>query len=163
MEWSMKTCKLEQFKPLATRIASLVAVSFLAPGMVLAHGPNRGYQQVNLTADRTGLATQTDTNLLNPWGLLIGQHGKLSVVDNHSDQATFYEADGSPTGLPIHVDGGPTGIVMNHSRRDFRIRAGTNAYPSVLIFAGEEGTILAWNPVVDPSNAVVVASSSNAV
>ncbi len=159
----MKTCNPDRFKCSATWAASLVAVSLVSSGTAVAHGPARSFKQVNLIADVAGMAIHTDTNLVNAWGLVIGPRGNLTVVDNHSDRATFYEADGSPADSPIHADGGPTGVAMNHSRHDFTFTVGTNTYPSRLLFATETGTILAWNPLADAANAIVVAASSNAV
>jgi len=125
----------------------------------------RGYKQINLVADVSGQTPHTDTNLVNPWGLVIGPKGNLVVADNHSGLVTFYGPDGSPVGMPVQVDDDPTGVAINHSSEAFRITAGASSHPAWLVFATESGKILAWNPNVNPSNAVVVAdnSSSNAV
>ena len=125
----------------------------------------RGYKQINLVSDLAGQAANTDTNLVNPWGLVIGPRGNLIVADNHSGLATLYDGEGNSISMPAQVDENPTGAIMNRSPRDFMIVVGTNMYPSRLLFATESGQILAWNPMVDPSNAVVVVdnSASNAV
>ncbi|HXT40484.1 MAG TPA: TIGR03118 family protein [Candidatus Angelobacter sp.] len=127
----------------------------------LAHG----YIQINLVADISGPALNTDTNLLNPWGLGIGPRGSLIVAENHAGQAAFYGPGGQPGRMSIQVDDDPTGLVINHFADDFLIGDGTNSRPASLLFATESGKILGWNANVDPASAAVVAdnSASNAV
>ena len=168
--------------------ATMAAVAglFLLPGTSLTHdGPDRGrgdrpagkhpapqprkpapgYQQVHLVSDVAGQTANTDTNLVNPWGLVIGRGGTLIVADNHSDLTTFYGPDGTAVRVPVRADDEPTGITVNRSSDNFLISDGTNSHPARLLYATESGKILAWNPDVNPGNAVVVAdnSSSNAV
>src|SRR5436190_1460902 len=128
-------------------------------------GHQRGYQQINLVADVPGLAAHNDTNLLNPWGLVIGSAGDLIVADNHSGLAAFYGADGGAVRMPIQVDDDPTGAAINHASGEFLITDGTNSHPARLLFSTESGKILGWSREFNPGNAVVVAdnSSSNAV
>lgn len=128
-------------------------------------GFTHGYKQINLVADISGPAQNTDTNLLNPWGLGIGPRGNLIVAENHAGQAAFYSPGGQPVRMSIQVDDDPTGLVINHFADDFLISDGTNSGPASLLFATESGKILGWNADVDPANAVVVAdnSASNAV
>ncbi len=172
----------------STMAAMMAAVAglFLLPGTSSGHdGPDRGrevrpaekhpalpppkpasgYQQVNLVSDVAGLAANLDTNLVNPWGLVIDRDGTLIVADNHSDLTTFYGPDGTAVNPPVQAEDEPTGITVNRSSHDFLISDGANSHPARLLYATESGKILAWNPNVDPSNAVVVAdkSSSNAV
>ena len=45
---------------------------------------------------------------------------------------------------------GPTGLVFNGSS-DFDVEAGK---PAVFIFASRDGTISAWNPMVNPTVAI---------
>ncbi len=120
-----------------------------------------GYTRINLVADVPGLATNTDANLVNPWGLVIGREGTLIVADNHSGLATFYGADGSPLDMTVSVDDDPTGVTVNNSRESFRITDGTDSHPARWLFATESGKILAWSPEANPSNAVVVADNSS--
>ena len=124
-----------------------------------------GFEQVNLVSDLAGQAAHTDTNLVNPWGLVIGREGSLIVADNHSDLSTVYGPDGTTIRPPVHAEDEPTGIAVNRFSDDFLISDGTESHPARLVYSTESGRILAWNPQVDPSNAVVVAdnSSSNAV
>ena len=128
-------------------------------------GHQRGYQQINLVADVPGLAAHNDTNLLNPWGLVIGSAGDLIVADNHSGLAAFYGADGGAVRMPIQVDDDPTGVAINHASGEFLLTDGTNSHPARLLFSTESGKILGWSREFNPGNAVVVAdnSSSNAV
>jgi uncharacterized protein (TIGR03118 family) len=125
----------------------------------------RAYKQINLVADVSGLALNTDSNLLNPWGLGIGRGGNLIVAENHAGQAAFYSPVGQSVRMSIQVDDDPTGLVINHFSDNFLVGDGTNSRPASLLFATESGKILGWNADVDPSNAVAVAdnSASNAV
>jgi len=49
--------------------------------------PLTGYKQINLVSDVPGQAVHTETNLVNPWGLVIGPGGRLIVADNHTGLA----------------------------------------------------------------------------
>src|SRR2546430_13699082 len=127
--------------------------------------PLTGYKQINLVSDVPGQAVHTETNLVNPWGLVIGPEGRLIVADNHSGLATFYSPEGRLARSPLPVDDDPTGVAINHSSEDFLITDGTGSHSARLIFATESGKILGWNEGLGAANAVVVAdnSPSNAV
>ena len=127
--------------------------------------PLTGYKQINLVSDVPGQAVHTETNLVNPWGLVIGPEGRLIVADNHTGLATFYSPEGRLARSPLPVDDDPTGVTINHSSEDFLITDGTGSHSARLIFATESGKILGWNQGLGTANAVVVAdnSPSNAV
>jgi uncharacterized protein (TIGR03118 family) len=63
----------------------------------------------------------------------------------------------------VSIPGGrPTGIVFNGSN-DFVVSKGGVSGPARFIFATEGGTIAAWAPSVDPTNAITVVPASGAI
>jgi uncharacterized protein (TIGR03118 family) len=94
------------------------------------------YAQHNLVSDGFVPADVTDPDLVNAWGLTASPTSPWWVADNASNKS-------------------PTGIVFNNTN-SFLLN-GTKAR---FIFAGEEGTILAWN---GGTQASVVATTPDAV
>ena len=139
-------------------LASLLAAVCLTGGDV--QGQN-AYLQHNLVSDLPGMADRVDTNLVNPWGIVTSATSPFWVSDNHSGLSTLYNSTGAVLTVVVKVPastnsteaGAPTGIVFNGNSKNFLI--GTNA--SRFIFAGEDGTISAWN---SGSNAVLMADQS---
>jgi uncharacterized protein (TIGR03118 family) len=117
------------------------------------------YVQTNLVSDLPGLASHTDPNLVNPWGIASSATSPFWVADNRTGLSTLYNSAGVPLALVVTVSpplGGappsaPTGAVFN----------GTASFGgSRFIFSTEDGTINAWNGV---TTAPVVASTPDAV
>jgi uncharacterized protein (TIGR03118 family) len=135
----------------------LVLASLLPP---LADAQN-AYLQHNLVSDLPGLASHTDTNLVNPWGIAFSAAGPFWISDNHAGVSTIYNSSGTPSSLIVNIPppaGGtppaaPTGIVFNGSA-GFPVAPGTNAH---FIFATEDGTIIGWNA---GTNAVLMVDNS---
>jgi uncharacterized protein (TIGR03118 family) len=141
-----------------------------------ANGGHRGgdednrYQQVNLVSDQVGVAENTDTNLVNPWGLAFGPSTPLWVSDNGMSVSTLYSGATTPTtpvtAVPLVVSipgaGGPTGVVFSGAA-NFPITKGDKTGPAFFIFAGEDGDISAWNPTGDKTKAVLMAHTVGAV
>src|SRR5262249_13923060 len=138
-----------------------------------------GYLQTNLVSDVPGLATNTDPNLHNPWGLVASPHGPWWVSDNAHDFAgqphppgasTLYNGAGQPLPLVVTIPpgsasppgsiGSPTGIVFNGISSDFIVSQGGNSGPAFFIFATADGTISGWNPGVNLTNAIKVVDNS---
>ncbi len=130
------------------------------------------FTQTNLVSDIPGLATTTDTNLVNPWGMTLGLgvNSGLWVSDNGSGNATTYDANGQPIplGAPLVVNipapGGagsskPTGVAINGTS-GFVISSGGNSGSSILLFSTEDGTIAGWNSSLDPTHAVIAVDNS---
>ena len=130
-----------------------------AAGFARAQG---AYTQHNLVSDLPGLADNTDTNLLNPWGIAFSAAGPFWISDNHSGLSTVYNSNGAPQSLVVAIPppaGGtppaaPTGIVFNNTT-NFIVT--TNA--AKFIFATEDGTIAAW---ASGTNAVLKVDNSAA-
>jgi uncharacterized protein (TIGR03118 family) len=118
------------------------------------------YEVINLVANEAGYGARTiDPRLINPWGLTFSARGNLIVADNDSSVlATAYRPEGAI--LPFVIPDGynPTGLETNHNPRDFIFGSGHNA--ARLLFATEQGVILAYNRDESP-NAIVVADRSN--
>jgi uncharacterized protein (TIGR03118 family) len=131
---------------------------------------NEGYRQSNLVADTAGAAARVDSHLVNAWGLAVLPQGLVWVSDNGTGVSTAYHLDGRPfpsernplvvtvPPSPGSTEGGkPTGLVLNHGR-DFVVSKGAASGPSLIIFAGEDGSLSGWNPRVDAATAIVGAS-----
>jgi uncharacterized protein (TIGR03118 family) len=130
--------------------------------------------QTNLVSDLPGVAAVLDPNLVNPWGIAESSTSPFWVSDNNAGVSTLYSvpgvgntpvsinslvvsipspgdplgASGTPTGTVFNIDGGLTG--------GFKVsgvsKTGTAASAaSVFLFATEDGTIVGWNPGVNPS------------
>jgi uncharacterized protein (TIGR03118 family) len=116
--------------------------------------------QTNLASDISGLAITTDASLKNPWGV---SHGPTPfwVSDQQTGVSTLYNGAGVKQGLTVTIpppagsaqNGRPTGQVFNSTASDFQLLGGNKA---LFIFASLNGTITAWNPNVNPTNAVTV-------
>src|SRR5260370_342121 len=127
--------------------------------------------QTNLVSDLPGVARFTDPNLVNPWGISQGP-GPLWISDNNSGLSTIYNGQGQqqnpldPTLPPLIVSiptpgnpaghtGTPNGTVFNPTiltgSPGFIISDGTHSGPAIFLFATEDGTIVGWNPGVDPT------------
>ena len=53
------------------------------------------YVQTNLVSDIPGLATLTDPNLMNPWGVSFLPSSPFWISDQHTNLATLYSVHGS--------------------------------------------------------------------
>ena len=123
-------------------------------------GAAPAHLQTNLVSDVPGLASHTDSNLANPWGIATSATSPFWVADNHTGVSTIYNTSGTPQGLVVTVppaaggtQGSPTGIVFNSSN-DFQVSAGT---PARFIFATEDGTISGW---ASGTNAILKVDNS---
>jgi uncharacterized protein (TIGR03118 family) len=99
-----------------------------------------------LTSDISAVASHTDTNLVNPWGMSIAPTGPWWISDNATGLSTLYDGTGAiqplvvtiPTGTGTGT-GSPTGTVYNGST-DFKI----HNIPAQFLFCTEDGTISGW-------------------
>ncbi len=134
--------------------------------------------QTNLVSDLPGVAQIHDPNLVNPWGISEspGSNGSpFWISDNNAGVSTLYNSNFKTTpptpialnplvvdipapGDPLGATGTPTGTVFNIDLGGggFKItgpnKSGqTASAPSVFLFATEDGTIVGWNPGIDPS------------
>jgi len=125
------------------------------------------YLQTPLTADQAGVATNTDTNLVNPWGLSRSSGSPWWVSDNGTGLSTLYDGTGLakslvvtiPTGDPtVSATGTPTGTAFNSATPGFALAPGK---PAVFMFVTEDGTISGWNPGVQATSAVIMVNTKS--
>jgi uncharacterized protein (TIGR03118 family) len=146
----------------------LTALLLLGLALVLGVSSARGdvpgtYKVTYLSSDVPGLATHTDPDLQNGWGIAEPPTGPWWVADNGTDKSTLYNADGSKRSLVVDiVNGAPTGIVFN-STSAFSVSANGKTGAPAFIFASESGTISGWNPGVDATHSVVGTLTAGAV
>ncbi len=116
-----------------------------------------GYNQQNLVSDIPGMASHTDPNLVNPWGLTFSATSPIWVSDNGSGLSTLYMGNGVALPLVVTipgtggVPGAPTGVVFN---------GGADFKGDRFIFATEGGTIAGWQ---SGTTAATEATTTNAV
>jgi uncharacterized protein (TIGR03118 family) len=127
------------------------------------------FSLTRLVADTAGgTAGNTDTNLVNPWGLSIPAGSFPAwVANNHQETSTLYDGNGKPqphaaplvvsfaasgTGTPFD----PTGIVFNTSATDFTVSSAGTSGVAKFLFDGEGGMIAGWSPAVDHTHAITM-------
>src|SRR6185503_10399857 len=129
--------QLSWFPRLASAILAALPLTFLAGSASAQH-----YTQVNLVSNQTGHASNTDTALVNAWGIARSATSPWWVSDNGTGKSTIYNGTtGAPSQLVVTVPGAPTGMVYNGGSA-FSVLGGA---PARFIFASEDGTISAWN------------------
>jgi len=106
------------------------------------------YFQRNLVSDLSTLAPNTDSNLVNPWGIAHSGTSPWWVANNGTGTSTIYDGEGAARPLVVSIPGPggtgagtPTGMVFNGTM-DFAASMGN---PSHFIFATEDGTVAAWS------------------
>ncbi|HLW66750.1 MAG TPA: TIGR03118 family protein [Gemmataceae bacterium] len=131
--------------------------------------------QTNLVSDLPGVAAVQDPNLVNPWGISESSGSPFWISDNNAGVSTLYNVPGAnktpvsvnslvvsiPTpGDPLGASGTPTGTVFNidgGAAGGFKVSgfsksgAATSA-SAIFLFVTEDGTIVGWNPGVNPMN-----------
>ena len=152
---------------IAAALSLAFAGAFAVPAGVAGAAGTGTFRQENLVSDQPGVATLTDPNLVNAWGMSRGPNTPVWVSDNGADVTTLYRGDipGTPvTQVPLVVSipgGAPTGQVFNDTTA-FTV-PGTGK-PALFIFAGEDGDLSAWNQLVAPlTSAVAVGHTEGAV
>lgn len=140
------------------------------PGMATVTGMS--YVATNLVSDLPAANTlyrssNSDPHLVNGWGVAFNPAGFAWVADNATSTSTLYDGNGVPQSLVVAIPPGsagsalPTGIVFNgHS--DFMVTKNGVSGASAFIFAGAGGTLSAWSPGVDTSNAIKVFDDAGA-
>ena len=120
------------------------------------------YQQTNLVSDISGLATNPDGHLLNPWGLIASSASPWWVSDNNGGVSTLYTGDGTVLSLVVKIPpivpdpknpgqtigtGTPTGIVFSRGSgpgSTFQFNNNGTTATAVFTFVSEDGRITAW-------------------
>jgi uncharacterized protein (TIGR03118 family) len=160
-------------------LLAMVTAGSLAPIAASAEAPPKASTsgtvlQTNLVSDLPGVAAVTDPNLVNSWGVSESPGSSGSpfwISDNNAGVATLYQVPGAgstpvstvplvvniPT--PVSATGGaPTGTVFNTGATNaaFNVtglnKSGkTASAPAAFLFDTEDGTIVGWNPGIDPT------------
>ena len=125
------------------------------------------YKQTNLVSDVPGMATATDANLVNPWGISRSSGSPWWVSDNGMGVATLYSGTGAAVSLVVTIPpsiankgmtGTPTGQIFNGTT-GFALTAGN---PARFIFVTDDGSVSGWNRAVSPTSTVVKVDTKGA-
>jgi uncharacterized protein (TIGR03118 family) len=127
-----------------------------------------GYSQTNLVSNTAGVATTTDSQLLNPWGISFIPGSDFWIANNNSGTSTLYDNQGKKnTGLVVTIPGAtknpngncapgcPTGTVAN----------GNGIYfgGGQFIFDTEDGLVANWTGASNTATVAFDNSASGAV
>jgi uncharacterized protein (TIGR03118 family) len=141
------------------RVATFIVVS-TAPAWASM------YSQINLVSDVPGLASNTDANLQNPWGMSSSAGSPIWVSNAGTSTSTLYNTSGTPQPLVVTIPppsggnfAGPTGQVFNAAGSGFNV----NGQSSRFLFSTLSGTIAGWNQASGTTAAIGFDNSANAV
>jgi uncharacterized protein (TIGR03118 family) len=120
--------------------------------MLFLPGPLRAqntFIQKNLVSDLSGMASVTDTNLVNPWGISFSATSPFWIADNGSGLSTLYNSTGGVQSLVVSIPppagqpgpAAPSGTIAN-SVAGFLGGSNVTAH---FLFSTEDGTISAWS------------------
>jgi uncharacterized protein (TIGR03118 family) len=142
-----------------TFLVTWIAVGALWAGTL--HAQVADFVQVNLVSDIPGLATITEPELVNPWGVSHTTTSPFWTSNQGTSTATLFAvtdrtnvtkvtAVNPPTGniaIPTTATGpqGPTGQVANTNTLSFPVNNGGDGLSAHFIFANLNGTISAWD------------------
>jgi uncharacterized protein (TIGR03118 family) len=152
------------FRGVRVLLGALLLLGVTLIGATAARSDVPGtYTVHNLSSNVPGVATHTDPDLQNGWGIAEPASGPWWVADNGTDKSTLYAADGTKQGLVVDIaNGAPTGIVFNGGS-GFIVSAGGKSGAARFIFASETGTISGWSPAVDGTHSIVAVAKAGAV
>jgi uncharacterized protein (TIGR03118 family) len=145
--------------------------------------------QTNLVSDLPGVARLQDPHLVNPWGISESSSSPFWVSDNNAGVSTLYNAPAMPAagqppfsinplvvsiptpGAPLGATGAPTGTVFNldgGATGGFTVsgvdKTGKPITASaVFLFATEDGTLVGWNPAVNPKGFDPATAGTHAI
>ena len=152
--------KLQTNSLVRMAVLSLVAITLLS-----LPAAAQVFTVTNLVSDIPSVGSQpTDTDLVNPWGLVSSSSSPWWVSDNGTGKLTLYNGTGTKQGLVVNVPqwdnspgGNPSGQIFNNTP-DFKL---PNNSPAAFIVSTEDGTIQGWNG--GTSTTIVVNGWPNAV
>jgi uncharacterized protein (TIGR03118 family) len=132
-----------------------------------AQAQQTGFMQTNLVSNTAGVATTTDSQLLNPWGISFLPGQDFWIADNNSGTSTLYDNNGDKdTALVVTIPGAtknpngncnpgcPTGTVAN---------AGSGFGGGQFIFDTEDGLVVIWTGASNTGSVAFDNSGSGAV
>lgn len=152
------------------------ALTLLGGSALAAHIPIFG--SYNADSDILGVAHETDTRLVNPWGIAITPDLNIRVSDDGTGYTTTYAPGGniiSGTGAAVIPSvtgtgpGAPTGIAENEEAllkltdsNDFDIASTTGTAPAHYIYGTEDGAIVGYRAIVSDTTGIVAVDGSAA-
>jgi hypothetical protein len=136
--------------------AAVIGLGIIPATVARAEDEDRNdFVQTNLVSDIPGLATITDPELLNPWGVSHSPISAVWVSNQATSTSTLYsvtdETKVSKVNLTVAIPKtaqgpqGPTGQVNNANAASFPVGNGGDGGSALFIFANLNGTISAWN------------------
>ena len=155
-------------------LASMVGAMLCCAGAAWA---DTRFAETDLVANKSPLldgngishtAKVVDPHLVNPWGVSESTRSPFWVADNGAGVSTLYNSAGKPQPLvvsipapgdPLGTGGAPTGTVFNIAAASdptaFQVTGVDKdnnpvSAAAVFLFATEDGTIVGWNPGVNP-------------
>jgi uncharacterized protein (TIGR03118 family) len=142
---------------LTSVITTATAFAALCAGAGVANAAD-GFTQNNLISNMPGLATTTDSSLVNPWGVSFANGSPVWISDQGTQTSPLFSVTGSTgvgnaplftVNIPPAGASGPTGQVANAMGMGFDVStmSGGNGAPANFIFANLNGSISAWNGV----------------
>jgi uncharacterized protein (TIGR03118 family) len=157
---SRRTARPQTFRP---TLEGLEERSLLDAGTT-------GFIVTNLVSDLPNIAAHEDVNLVNPWGFAETPGGQFQVAANGSGFTIRLNARGDtlgqavvlqpPLGSPPGTTTSPNGTFLN-TTSDFVISDDGKSAPAAFVFSTEDGTLVAFNPIVDPKEGILVAQSTD--
>src|ERR1700733_8778133 len=154
------------FKSVMTTAAAFAA---LCTGAGVANAD--GFSQTNLVSNLPGLATATDSSLVNPWGVSFANGSPVWISDQGTQTSPLFSVTGSTgvsdkplftVNIPPAGVSGPTGQVANAMGMGFDVGNGGNGKSAAFIFANLNGSISTWNgtPLTQAFTQTSVANAS---
>jgi uncharacterized protein (TIGR03118 family) len=122
------------------------------------------YVQTNLVSNQSGVASHTDPNLINAWGIAFGgTTGPWWVNTNGTGLSVLYDGTGAPypsTGQLIVTIPPPAGSTGPSTPTGIVFSGTTDFQSAVFLFDTEDGTISSWT---GGTSAVLKVTTPNAV
>jgi uncharacterized protein (TIGR03118 family) len=153
--------------PLTSVLTTATAFAALCAGAGTAQAQ---FKQNNLVSNIPGLATLTDSSLINPWGVSFVNGSPVWISDQATQTSPLFSVKGSTNvsgplftvNIPPAGAAGPTGTVGNASGSGFDVGNGGNGKSAAFIFANLNGSIAAWNgtPLTQAFTQTTVAGAS---
>jgi uncharacterized protein (TIGR03118 family) len=162
--------------PLTSVMTTAAAFAALCSDAGVANAD--GFSQTNLVSNMPGLATATDSSLVNPWGVSFANGSPVWISDQGTQTSPLFSVTGSTgvssqplftVNIPPAGAAGPTGQVANAlaiagkpAGFDISTTSGGDGAPADFIFANLNGSIAAWNgsPMTQAHTQTSVAGAS---
>jgi uncharacterized protein (TIGR03118 family) len=149
---------MTRFLPVTFVMTTAAAFAALCTGAGVANAAD-GFTQNNLISNVPGLATTTDSQLVNPWGVSFANGSPVWISDQGTQTSPLFSVTGSTgvgsapvftVNIPPPGASGPTGQVANANavagmQNGFNVNNGGNGASADFIFANLNGSIAAWN------------------